>query len=470
MYFPKSLAALPVFLAAAITAAGSQLEARQAATKITVNLNTKYQTIDGFGFSEAFQRANLIVKLGAEKQKQVLDILFSNTTGAAFSIVRNGIGSTPNSNSDYMNSILPTSPGSPSGTPKYVWDGKDSGQLFISQKAQEYGVKTFYANAWSAPGFMKTNNNDMNGGSLCGVSGASCSSGDWKQAYANYLVQYIKFYQEAGVNVTHLGFLNEPELTTSYASMRSTGQQAADFIKVLYPTLQAANLTSVKITCCDAEGWGTQNQMAGQLQSAGVGDMVGVITSHEYTGRATSAINTKSKVWQTEYADLNGGWTTAWYSNGGAGEGLTWAQNIYTALVNANCNGYLAWVATQGGGTNEKLILINNQDVTVSKRLWAFANWSRFVRPGAVRVQTSGGNLRTSAFLNLDGSVAVQVINTGSAATVNIAVTGLTGKNVTAWITDNTHDLSTTAATIATDGTVSGSVPSRAMVSFVITA
>ena len=213
MYLRQVLAALPALLVATSAAAGSDIVARQAATKITVNLSTKYQTMDGFGFSEAFQRANLIVNLQAAKQKQVLDILFSNTTGAAFSIVRNGIGSTPNSNSDYMNSILPTSPGSPSGTPKYVWDGKDSGQLFISKKAQEYGVKTFYGNAWSAPGFMKTNNNDMNGGSLCGVSGASCSSGDWKQAYANYLVQYIKFYRDEGINVTHIGFLNEPELT-----------------------------------------------------------------------------------------------------------------------------------------------------------------------------------------------------------------------------------------------------------------
>ncbi len=38
---------------------------------------------------------------------------------------------------------------------------------------------------------MKTNGNDANGGSLCGVGGATCSSGDWKQAYADYLVRYV---------------------------------------------------------------------------------------------------------------------------------------------------------------------------------------------------------------------------------------------------------------------------------------
>lgn len=42
---------------------------------------------------------------------------------------------------------------------------------------------------------MKSNGKDTDGGSLCGVSGTSCSSGDWKQAYANYLVKYIQLYQ-----------------------------------------------------------------------------------------------------------------------------------------------------------------------------------------------------------------------------------------------------------------------------------
>ena len=58
---------------------------------------------------------------------------------------------------------------------------------------------------------MKTNNNDANGGGLCGTPGASCSSGDWRQAYADYLVKYIQLYAEEGVDVTHLGFVNEPD-------------------------------------------------------------------------------------------------------------------------------------------------------------------------------------------------------------------------------------------------------------------
>ena len=59
--------------------------------------------------------------------------------------------------------------------------------------------------------YMKTNNNTNNGGYLCGVTGTNCTTGDWRKAYANYLVQYLKDYQEAGISYDYIGFLNEPE-------------------------------------------------------------------------------------------------------------------------------------------------------------------------------------------------------------------------------------------------------------------
>jgi O-glycosyl hydrolase len=170
MHLTTYLAALAATLL--LASASPSLEARQA-QRITVDTSKKFQTIDGFGFSGAFQRANLVVNLQGSKQREVLDLLFNTTTGAGFSILRNGIGSTPNSNNDFMNTILPKCPSKPADVTinysGYVWDGKDSGQLFLSQRAQEYGVKTFYANAWSAPGCMKTNGQDSNGGTLCGV-------------------------------------------------------------------------------------------------------------------------------------------------------------------------------------------------------------------------------------------------------------------------------------------------------------
>jgi hypothetical protein len=144
--------------------------------------------------------------LSPQRQREVLDLLLSTETGAGLSILRLGIGSTPGT------SIQPTDPGGPYAPPQYVWDGDDDGQVWLAQEAQAYGVSRFYANAWSAPGYMKTNGDEANGGTLCGLQGASCPSGDWRRAYANYLVQYTRFYAQEGIPITDIGFTQRTRL------------------------------------------------------------------------------------------------------------------------------------------------------------------------------------------------------------------------------------------------------------------
>ncbi|KAF8311269.1 glycoside hydrolase [Clavulina sp. PMI_390] len=438
-----------------------------AAVTVTVNVSTTYQTIDGFGFSQAFGRAYDVLNSPAAEAKMTLDLLFNTTTGAGFTILRNRIGS--NGTGD---SIEPTSPGSPSATPTYSWNDDDSGQVWFSTKALAHGVKTFYADAWSAPGFMKTNGEDINGGYLCGVTGETCASGDWRQAYANFLVQYVKYYASAGITITHLGFLNEPELVTSYSSMLSDGTQAASFISVLAPTVKSAGL-DLAITCCDAEGWNDQVTFTAQLIAAGVESDLGVITSHSYTSNPSTPISTKLKVWQTENADLNDAFTpNNWYSSGGAGEGLTWASKIYTAIVDANCSAYLYWEGAEIGTTDSTLISINSTTYipTASKRLWAFAQWSRYVRPGAIRVATTAptGGLYFSAFKNTDSSLSVQVINGASTAqSVTIAPCGYTATSAVAYVSAQGTDLDPLSITFSS-GQAVGTAPAYSMVTFVL--
>lgn len=129
------------------------------AATITVDVNSPLQQIDGFGFSQAFGRAKELQSAASGLQKQALDYLFNTTTGAGFSIIRNRVGSGGSGDS-----IEPTSPGGPGNTPKYTWDSNDSGQLWFTQQAVSYGVKTIYADAWSAPGFMKTSGSDATPG------------------------------------------------------------------------------------------------------------------------------------------------------------------------------------------------------------------------------------------------------------------------------------------------------------------
>lgn len=251
--------------------------------------------------------------------------------------------------------------------------------------------------------------------------------------------------------------------------MQSSGTQAAEVIKILRPTLDRANLTSIGINCCEATGWSVATQHAQQIASAGAESLIYAITSHEYTSRISGTMRTNARVWQTEYSDLNGGWSTSWYTNGAAGDGFTWANTVFNGIVSSNLSAYIFWEGVQDRATNnnnnEKLILVDGQTYQVSKRLWAFAQF-RVVRPGAVRVGSSGGsNLKSGAFLNPDGSVAVVVINslTGNQI-LGVMLPGY--PVVQAWFTDYTHDMSETTVMVVSDGTATASVPARGMISF----
>lgn len=59
------------------------------------------------------------------------------------------------------------------------------------------------------------------------------------------------------------------------------------------------------------------------------------------------------------------------------------------------------------------LIRLEGNSYAVSRRLWAFAGYFRFARPGSVRIgaKSSAENVYVSAFENVNGTVAIPVIN-----------------------------------------------------------
>ncbi|MCJ1379932.1 hypothetical protein MMC17_003035 [Xylographa soralifera] len=424
----------------------TQAAAQTSGPTVQVNLNQKYQGFDGIGIAEAFQRSLVLHELNTASQTLALDYLFSNTTGAGFTILRNGIGSSPTDPFDHMKSIAPTAPASNSSQLNYIpLPRDDEYQVWLSHQAIARGVKYIYADAWSADGYMKTNGTDTYGGYLCGVTNTSCASGDWRQSYANKLVKYIRDYQSKGISIDYLGFLNEPDEDTPYASMLSSGQQAADFLEILYPTLQKAGLKT-QIACCDGSGWEQNRERLTGIQQAGEENTLGLVTSHGYSSAPGTPFQTNKKVWITEWSTFDP-INYDWYATGSQSEGLTWANHIQQAFAVSNVTGFLYWWGAANTTDNESLLFINNTaEVSVTKRLWAHAHFgSRFIRQGATRIgaAVSGDStLNVTAFSNTDGSVAVQLINNGN-DTQEVTLSGvkLPMGVVQTWLTNQANNL-----------------------------
>ncbi|ETS78711.1 hypothetical protein PFICI_08564 [Pestalotiopsis fici W106-1] len=441
-----------------------------AQTAITIDASTTYQTIDGFGFSQAFGRATEFKNAASATQKTALDYLFSTSTGAGFSIIRNRIGSGGSGDS-----IEPVSPGSPSSTPSYVWDGNDAGQFWFTQQAISYGVKTIYADAWSAPGFMKTSGSDTTVGYLCGTTGNTCSTGDWKQAYANFLVQYVKYYAAQGITVTHVGPLNEPDWTVSYSQMQisTDAHEAIEFLPILYNTIKSAGL-STKVVCCDFLGWNNAATYATKLVDGGATQYMAILSSHAYSGDATSPITATSlPKWNTE-AGPSSAFTTTWYSSGADNEGFTWATKLANAMVNAQLSAYLFWEGFEIQETQSASHLVDATDGTnpvPSGIFWAFAMWSRHIRPGAVRIGSSGTMTSTTigAFKNTDGSIVVVFTNAGSSAqSAALSFSSFTPTAASAWQTSQGSTFASTTASLS-GGKVTVSVPAHGVVTVKLT-
>jgi glucosylceramidase len=434
----------------------------------TIDGSITHQHIDGFGFSEAFGRSAVMhgsQGLSAQHQREVADLLLSPSSGAGLSILRLGIGSTAGS------SIEPTDPGGPSATPKYVWNHDDQGQVWLAQQAKARGVSRFYADAWSAPGYMKTNGDESNGGTLCGLAGASCAGGDWRRAYADYLVQYTKFYVQEGIKVTDLGFTNEPDYTTAYSSMRLTPAQATEFAKVVGPAASAAGLN---LACCDATGWSKQRDYTAAITADAQADsQVKVHTGHSYSSAVTGPLPTTRKTWMSEWGPTGSTWSESW-DDGSASSGITVAQTVHTALTTGGVAGYLYWYGASTGATRA-LIQLDGDAYHVSKRLWAIAGYSRFVRPGAQRINATSGNsaLRLTAFRNIDGSLVVVALNTASSAasmSYVLANTGITAGSVTPYLTNSGNSMAAEAGIKISGGAFAATVPARSLITYRIPA
>lgn len=148
--------------------------------------------------------------------------------------------------------------------------------------------------------------------------------------------------------------------------------------------------------------------------------------------------------WMSEWSPNGSTWNENW-DDGSGYDGFAVASSIHESLATAGVSGYVYWFGTSQGATRG-LIQLDGDAYHVSKRLWALAAYSRFIRPGAVRVgaRATGDGLKVTAFRDADGGQVVEILNTGTAAVTTDLLTGGDARRsrVTAYLTDSTRSVS----------------------------
>jgi glucosylceramidase len=174
-------------------------------TTIHIDASKRYQTMIGGGCSGAFGAACTTSTLSAADQRAVVETLFSENVGG-LSVLRNLIGSSKGAT---ILPQVPVNPASPANYTSITSINNDSCQLTLAQMALKYNPDLkLYADAWSAPGGFKTTGQEAGGGFICGVRRSNCTQ-DWREAYADYLIEYVRQYQQKGINTYLLGAFNE---------------------------------------------------------------------------------------------------------------------------------------------------------------------------------------------------------------------------------------------------------------------
>ncbi len=165
-------------------------------------------------------------------------------------------------------------------------------------------------------------------------------------------------------------------------------------------------------------------------------------------------------MWETEVALLSG-------SDSSIVNGVYYAQRIYLYMTQAQANAYHYWWLVASG--NEGLL---DTSAGPAKRLFAFGQYSRFVRPNFYRIDatSSQSSALISAYKDSASTAfAIVVVNTNAATDViqTFNLTNFTAASVTPWITSATLSLAPQTSVNVTNSSFTCDVPAMSVVTFV---
>lgn len=407
-------------------ACGLALAATAHGATVVLQPATKYQKISGFGASTAW--GSTFSNSGDP------DLLWSTTSGAGLSLHR--IHVDPSSGS--------------------------TSELNIAKKAVSYGVRV-WATPWTPPAKFKSNNSTVMGNLTKPAE------------YAQYLVDFVKNMKNNGVDIYAISAQNEPDANVTYESCVFNGSTMATWVgKSLGPAFAG---TGVKVMAAENQNWYGLNTFWPLMKAdADFMKYADIIATHEYGGapgdgtfaNTINAIKTSGKeFWQTEIYDTQGP------ADPGMGSGLRTYKLIHECMTIANMSAWHFWWVYPS--TTDNGALWDKATNKATKRLWVMGNFSRFVRPGYMRIGTTGSpasGITLSAYSSDSAGklVIVAANNNSSATSQDFSVSGTTVTGATPWVTDDSRNLVAGTKISVSGNAFTYSLPAKSVTTLVLDA
>ncbi len=388
---------------------------------VFVDPSRSFQTLLGIGGALTDASAETYARLPKEKQQELLASYYDTVKGIGYTLARTNIQSCDFSSDSYT----------------YVQDNDSSLKTFSVDHDKKYripfiqsaiaaagGRLTLFGSPWSPPSWMKTNHDMLHGGKLLPA---------YYQSWANYFVKFIRAYEGLGIPIWGLTMQNEPMATQKWESCVYSATDERDFLKgFLGPTLQKEGLGDRKIMVWDHNRDLIYQQASTILSDPEAAKYAWGVAFHWYEdwSGGTQMFENIKRV-QESFPDKNLVFTEGCNGPFRMDSIRSWqlGERYGRTMIHDFNNGTVGWtdwniLLDETGGPNHVQNFCfapvhadtRTGQLIYTNAFYYIGHFSKFIRPGARRISSAASRspLLTTAFVNQDGRVIVEVMNQSS--------------------------------------------------------
>jgi glucosylceramidase len=393
---------------------------------ITITPGTQYQRVDGWGGAFNENGYHCISSLSASARDVVMRALYdpNNVNGCRFNNGRVPIGM-----SDFtVNQVysLDESSGDYAMNNFSLHNDSLMNIAFVKAAQAVNPNVMIYGSPWTPPTWMKSN------GSWVGCATINQNAATYT-AYALYFRKFVQGWRKAGIPVNIVYPQNEPTWCAGGHpscswSTTSASNTLMNWVRdYLGPNFRADTLgterNGTQIWCGTWNISDYNNNIAPFLNDAtcrtmitGIGVQRDGNTAQNSASQNTyyqslhyHAMETETNCWSgsNNWTDAMNTFTQI-YNHEIANTGC---YNMWNMILDANYN-YVTWMTR--AQNSQITITPSSGTVTYNPEFYIMMHWSRYVKPGAVRVAASStnGSLVPCAFKNPDGTIILEVSST----------------------------------------------------------